>query len=58
MSMTTPARLTAAERREQLLQVALTVFAQGGVLQLLGESLRYAFTDAFATRLIVNPKNG
>ena len=30
MSMTTPARLTAAERREQLLQVALTVFAQRG----------------------------
>ena len=28
--MTTPARLTAAERREQLLQVALTVFAQRG----------------------------
>ena len=36
---------------------AFTVFAQSRVLQFLSEGLRYAFTNAFATRLIVNPKD-
>ena len=35
----------------------LAVFAQGGVFQFFCEGLRHAFTDAFATRLIVNPKD-